>query len=516
MRVGINALERRNNFLRPFHFFSGVFARHQNDFVTLPENKKSGRARPGLAVQKSYFFVTRAKTERAEFEYSSYIEKQGDRFVSLNKSPNSFTHFEKINSYKDFELWKALPRSGKPHQIRLHAQSLNIPILGDHLHGGAHFSRMMLHSHSLKFSIEHEKLEFASPLPYLFENLQILQNSELAQWLCGIERRFWWLKNAQLLSAQQFLKQNNTWRWLHTETKHLRAEQLGDNVFFNWYDDKPPSASQIENIEFLYEFLKGKLQQLEINTDNLKFFIQLRSERQKAPGGFGELKSSPHYPKRWQIKENNLNYELRIDSGLSTGLFLDQRNNRKWILQNSQRLRVLNLFSYTGGFSICAARGGAVQVVSVDVSANFLEWSKTNFSLNSLETNPHEFRKIDSLEYLAWAKKKEIRFDLIVCDPPSFARIDKKIFKIEKSLPELMSLLISILNPSGKILFCSNFEEMNSKEFLKALKAATTALDVGPEEFKILREDFEMPHQEALMKSFLIQKLERPQSNMTR
>lgn len=467
-------------------------------------------------VQKSYFFVTKSHTQKSQFEYSSYIEKVGDKFVSSNKTPNSFTSFEKINSFGDFELWRAMPKSGKPHQIRLHAEALAIPILGDQAHGGAQFSRMMLHSHSLDFEIAQEKMHFESALPYVFENLEVLRNLDLANWISTSERRYWWIQNAQEISERQFLSHTNTWRWLHNENRNLRAEQLGGNVFFYWYNDHFPDTAQVQNIEIFYDFILSLNRKLGLSNDDAQYFLQLRSDRQKSPREFGEIKSTPGFPKRWKIKENGIHYELRIDSGLSTGLFLDQRNNRNWIKNNSKNKSVLNLFSYTGGFSLCAAHAGASQVVSVDVSVNFLEWSKHNFALNDLPITNHEFRKIDSLEYLRWAKKKSLKFDLIICDPPSFARIDKKIFKIDKDLPELLELLASVLSSDGQILFCTNFEDMNARVFLKAMSAATQALDVGPKEFRLIREDFELPHQEALMKSFLVTKAEHSRTKKPR
>ncbi len=467
-------------------------------------------------VQKSYFFITKSHTQKSQLEYSSFIEKVGERFVSSNKTSNSFTSFEKINSFGDYELWKANPKSGKPHQIRLHAEALGIPILGDQVHGGAHFSRMMLHSHSLDFAINGEKFHFESPLPYVFENLETLSSLDLGNWISAAERRFWWLLNAQEISEHQFLANTNTWRWLHTETKNLRAEQLGENIFFYWYSDSFPDGSQVQSIESFYNFLLSLMRKLHFSNNDTEYFLQLRSDRQKSPRDFGEIKSTPGFPKRWKIKENAFHYELRLDSGLSTGLFLDQRNNRKWVQKNSLGKAVLNLFSYTGGFSLCAAQAGAEKVVSVDVSVNFLEWSKYNFSLNELDISKHEFRKIDSLEYLRWAKKKGLQFDLIICDPPSFSRVDKKIFKIDKALPEMAELLDSVLASKGQILFCSNFEDLNSREFLKAMTAATEALNVRPKEFRLIREDFELPHQEALMKSFLIEKLEHSKTKKTR
>ncbi len=460
-------------------------------------------------VRKTYYFVSQSKSREDKFEHSSFIEKIGSQFVSSKKEPNAQTHFEKIKSYLNFELWKATPRTGKPHQIRLHAQDLGIPVLGDSAHGGAPFSRMLLHSQAIEFSLNDEHIMLESKLPYVFENLEVFQTFELAKWICAAESRFWWLKNSQALTQDQFLKSNQTWRWLHTETANLRADQLGENIFLSWYSEQLPTSSQLKNIESFRLFLETKLKELNLTYPS-NYFIQLRADRGKSPNEFGEIESSADFSKRWAIKENAVNYELRLDSGLSIGLFLDQRNNRTWVKNHSMQKRVLNLFSYTGGFSVCAALGGASQVTSVDISVNFLEWSKQNFRINDLDPEKYEFRKIDSLEYLTWAAKKQLQFDLIICDPPSFARTDKKIFKIDKSLPELIASMSKILSPHGQILFCSNFEAMNSAQFLKAIKAATGASPqtqgLRPVPFMMLREDFELPHQESLMKSFLLKK----------
>jgi 23S rRNA (cytosine1962-C5)-methyltransferase len=460
-------------------------------------------------IQKTYYFISKSHSRETKFDHSSLIEKVGNQFVSSQKDPNAHTHFEKIKSLADFELWRATPKTGKPHQIRLHAQDLGIVVLGDSVHGGAPFSRMLLHSQCLEFSFDQKNIKLESQLPFVFENLEVLQNPELAQWICAAERRFWWLQNSQTLTQNQFIKANQTWRWLHTETPNLRADHLGENILLSWYSEHSPSGSQLKNIESFRAFLDIKLKELNLRPAS-NYFIQLRTDRGKSPNAFGEIESSTTFPKRWTIKENTVNYELRLDSGLSTGLFLDQRNNRAWVQKHSQQKRVLNLFSYTGGFSVCAALGGASHVTSVDISMNFLEWSKQNFRINSLEPENYEFRKIDSLEYLVWAAKKQIQYDLIICDPPSFARTDKKIFKIDKALPELIASMNKILAPKGQILFCTNFEAMNAVQFLKALKSVTVATvqtqGLRPAPFMMLREDFELPHQEPLMKSFLLEK----------
>jgi 23S rRNA G2069 N7-methylase RlmK/C1962 C5-methylase RlmI len=105
-------------------------------------------------------------------------------------------------------------------------------------------------------------------------------------------------------------------------------------------------------------------------------------------------------------------------------------------------------------------------VVSVDLSAKFLDWAKENFVANQLDpaskntdASPRfEFRAIETRAYLAWAKKQGLRFDLMICDPPSFARTDKGVFRIETDFEALLIECVSLLAPGGRLLVCSNFE----------------------------------------------------------
>ena len=131
----------------------------------------------------------------------------------------------------------------------------------------------------------------------------------------------------------------------------------------------------------------------------------------------------------WVGSEHGLKFVFKSNQGWSPGLFLDQRANRNWVHQNSAGKTVLNLFCYTGGFSVAAAKGGAERVESVDTSAATLNWSKENFAANDIDVSQHGFFKSDAREFLKIAKKKERQFDTIICDPPSFARSKNYIQK---------------------------------------------------------------------------------------
>jgi 23S rRNA (cytosine1962-C5)-methyltransferase len=239
------------------------------------------------------------------------------------------------------------------------------------------------------------------------------------------------------------------------------------------------------------------------------WYLQVRGMRQtNAPVLFGPKE----FPKRWVAKEGDLSFEFRTDNGLSPGLFLDQRQNRHWVRRHAAGLRVLNLFCYTGGFSVASAVGGAKTVVSVDVSKNFLEWAKVNFELNSQSMAPggtFEFRAIDSREYLAWAKKKNLFFDLVICDPPSFSRSKSGVFSIDQDFDELLLALFAVTQKNGRILLATNYEKWN-QEALRERSARVLAknrLNVLIDRTPGTDWDFELPSEPHNMKSIFIQKI---------
>jgi 23S rRNA (cytosine1962-C5)-methyltransferase len=185
--------------------------------------------------------------------------------------------------------------------------------------------------------------------------------------------------------------------------------------------------------------------------------------------------------------------------GWSPGLFLDQRANRDWVQENSHDKDVLNLFCYTAGFSVAAALGGARSVTSVDTSKQTLEWAKENFALNEIDLNSHQFWALDAREFLQMAERQGRRYDLIICDPPSFARSKKSIFRIEKEFRPLVEQMGRLLKPEGKILFSTNYERWNYQALIKQLPkgfiGSPAPSPVG---------DHDLPGEEPAMKSVFV------------
>ncbi|NOZ50245.1 MAG: class I SAM-dependent rRNA methyltransferase [Chloroflexi bacterium] len=175
------------------------------------------------------------------------------------------------------------------------------------------------------------------------------------------------------------------------------------------------------------------------------------------------------------IRENDLRFEVDIIQGQKTGFFLDQRQNRQTIGQTSQGLRVLNLFSYTGGFSLYAARGGARQVVSVDSARPAMAAARRNFQLNGIDPAQHDFIVGDCFAVLADFYQAGRRFDLIIVDPPSFARSKAQLDAALHAYHRINTLAMQCLAPDGLLASSSCSSQLGPEAFKGMLAVAATA-----------------------------------------
>ena len=442
-------------------------------------------------VHKTYHFLTHGRADNNQFKVASQIEKRGNEFVSvasLDDSSDAVTDFTLLREQNGVSLWQAQPKTGKPHQIRLHAQSAGIAVLGDQAHAGDEFPEMMLHCTEMKVG----DFRAQSPLPRLMRQLTWAQDLKLASWILGMERRERWLRS--LAAAQVPWHKDTTWRWLHNEGLPLCIDQLGEVFWLHWFADHEPQAADRERLRILCQ---------EFSVQN--WYLQTRPDRGKgtAPPPLQHSDSKP--PPQWLGLENSLGYQFRSEQGQSPGLFLDQRANRRWVQANSRGKAVLNLFCYTGGFSVAAAAGGAGKIVNVDTNLRFLNWAKENFAANSLGLETVEFRQMDSRRYLEWAHKKGLRFDLIICDPPSFSRNDNGVFQLEKEWPALLHLCSEVLQPNGCLLFSCNLEGWSDEKFKTQIQEWAKSKRLRLQPLPLPDWDFELPGEPRQMKSVLIQ-----------
>lgn len=185
---------------------------------------------------------------------------------------------------------------------------------------------------------------------------------------------------------------------------------------------------------------------------------------------YGRLLAGRAAPPRLEVLENGLNFLVSMEEGLNTGLFLDQRENRRGLMPRMPGKRFLNLFAYTGAFSVAAAASGATQVTSVDVSPGYTEWNRANFELNRLNPKKHRFLVGDCLARLAELSGNKERFDVILMDPPSFSTTGKGRFTTRGGTSDLVAAALPLLMDGGLLICSSNHQKTDFPEYLKELR----------------------------------------------
>lgn len=169
------------------------------------------------------------------------------------------------------------------------------------------------------------------------------------------------------------------------------------------------------------------------------------------------------------ILENGMKLWIDIINGQKTGMFLDHRNTRKLVRELAFQKRVLNLFAYTGGFSVAAGLGKAKEVTSVDIAKNALELAERSWDSNHLNGVKHNTVVCDAFEFLSQTKNQ---YDLIICDPPSFAPNEKSKENALKSYKRLHTLCLSKLRTNGIYVACSCSSHINFELFRKTILQA--------------------------------------------
>lgn len=175
-------------------------------------------------------------------------------------------------------------------------------------------------------------------------------------------------------------------------------------------------------------------------------------------------------PDFFTVLENGVLYQVFMNDGLMTGIFLDQHEVRGSLVDGlATGKSLLNMFSYTAAFSVAAAMGGASQTTSVDLAKRSRELSQAHFQANGLSTDDHRFIVMDVFEYFKYAKRKDLTYDVIVLDPPSFARNKKQTFSVAKDYHKLISQSLEILNPRGIIIASTNAANVSRQKFTEQI-----------------------------------------------
>ncbi|MCT2534697.1 class I SAM-dependent rRNA methyltransferase [Aquibacillus koreensis] len=197
------------------------------------------------------------------------------------------------------------------------------------------------------------------------------------------------------------------------------------------------------------------------------------------------------------VMENGMNYAVDLNDGAMTGIFLDQREVRKALRDHyAEGKTVLNTFSYTGAFSVAAVLGGATGTTSVDLAKRSLPKTIEQFAVNGIDYEAQDIKVMNVFDYFRYAERHGLKFDVVVLDPPSFARTKKMTFSTAKDYPKLLKDTLKITNNGGLIIASTNNASFNMKKFKSFIDKAFTETNTRYnilEEYQ-LPEDFTVPH----------------------
>jgi 23S rRNA (cytosine1962-C5)-methyltransferase len=375
---------------------------------------------------------------------------------------SSRARFRVLAREADRALLELRPETGRSHQLRAQLAAAGCPVAGDSDHGGAPATRLMLHARELE--LPSLGRAFEAPLPASFE-----------RWVkSGVESLATGDELVHALADAGVLR----WPLFEGSTAFRLCNGVGDQlpgVTVDRYGDYVVLALSTAEAVLRRDELASALVALGARGVYLK--IRERADARRAD--LAEV--APAEPIAGEpadgdvrVVEDGIEFSVRLGDGLSTGLFVDQRENRARIRALAGGRRVLNLFSYTCAFSVAAALGGAREVVSVDLSGPALERGKAAFELNGLVPSVHVFSREDVLAWLRRAKRRGERFDLIVLDPPSFGTRGKRsTFDVATDFVSVAADCMSLLQPKGRLLAVTNHKKTGRNRFRKMLHEAS-------------------------------------------
>ncbi|WP_261445582.1 class I SAM-dependent rRNA methyltransferase [Streptococcus mitis] len=236
----------------------------------------------------------------------------------------------------------------------------------------------------------------------------------------------------------------------------LTVDLYGDYAVFSWYNSYVYQIRKVISEAFRQVF-----------PEVLGIYEKIRFKGLDYESAHVYGQEAPDF---FTVLENGVMYQVFMNDGLMTGIFLDQHEVRGSLVDGlAMGKSLLNMFSYTAAFSVAAAMGGASQTTSVDLAKRSRELSQAHFQANGISTEAHRFIVMDVFEYFKYAKRKGLTYDVIVLDPPSFARNKKQTFSVAKDYHKLISQSLEILNPGGIIVASTNAANVSRQKFTEQI-----------------------------------------------
>ncbi len=362
------------------------------------------------------------------------------------------TDFALVEAGPGARRFRARPHTGRTHQVRIHAEGLGLPVLGDDAHGGAPAARLFLHAGG--FRLDHPD---GSPL-----DLEVARPPSFGRVLSGRDGPTDpGLRAVVAHEARAALfdpADTDAYLWVdrdHDGFPDVRIERLGPVALVHDHRDRADGLPR-RWIDALHRAL------------DLQGVYRL--PRPRGGGGGTAQRVSGTAPASFEVRELGVGYGIDLDvSATSSGLFLDQRETRRELLTSDLGGRtVLNAFAHTGSLSVAAARTGA-ETLTLDLSKRYLDWARDNLRRNDVDPADHDFIYGDALDWMERLARKGRRFDLVLVDPPSSSTSRKggKRWSVERDLGGLVARAADLCAPSGRIFVSTNLRRMTWTRFLE-------------------------------------------------
>jgi 23S rRNA (cytosine1962-C5)-methyltransferase len=412
----------------------------------------------------------------------------------------AITHVRLLAQSAERSLLELTLDTGRTHQARVQLEHAGAPVAGDAMYGGTAAPRLMLHARGLGLLHPHSqtRLEFVAPDPPEFE-----------RWLRSGQERERIYESADALSSAFDRAVERRWglgrrgdgprattafRLINEDGDGLPGLAL--DVYDRWlvaqiHDNDGP-LGRAETRELLLDRIHA------LGFDGV--YLKIRPKQANVVDTRSD-DVAPALPVRGlaapddlRVLEEGLSFRVRLGDGLSTGLFLDQRANRRRVREMAKGKRVANLFSYTCGFTVAAALGGATSSVSVDASLAALARGRDNLEDAGIaEPRLHAFIAEDVFAWLPRAVRRGEAYDVVVVDPPSYSSTRSGRFVAESDYGSLAEQALALVAPAGRLLACTNHRGITKARFRRILHDACRRAKRVPTQVKDLSVGSDFP-----------------------